>query len=91
GPLLTLDFDRIKLDQGFVRALDRPRGVALVKAVVAMADALGCEMIAEGVETQQQLDALGAMGCTYAQGWLIGRPQSLNDVIDAARAIQPQQ
>lgn len=81
GPLLSLDFDRIKLDQSFVRALDRPRGVALVKAVLAMAEALGCEMIAEGVETDQQLRILGEMGCSYAQGWLIGRPVSLQDVL----------
>ena len=82
GPLLTLDFDRIKLDQSFVRALDRPRGVALVKAVIAMADALGCEMIAEGVETAEHLDALASMGCSYAQGWLIGKPVSLQTVLD---------
>ncbi len=82
GPLLTLDFDRIKLDQSFVRALDRPRGVALVKAVIAMADSLGCEMIAEGVETAEHLAALDAMGCSYAQGWLIGRPVSLQTVLD---------
>ncbi|MBN8480289.1 MAG: EAL domain-containing protein [Xanthomonadales bacterium] len=82
GPLLSLDFDRIKLDQSFVRALDRPRGVALVKAVLAMAEALGCEMIAEGVETEEQLHALGEMGCGYAQGWLIGRPVPLHEVVD---------
>ncbi len=83
GPLLTLDFDRIKLDQSFVRALDRPRGVALVKAVLAMTEALGCEMIAEGVETAEQLRMLGEMGCDYAQGWLIGRPVALEDVLAA--------
>ena len=83
GPLLSLDFDRIKLDQSFVRALDRPRGVALVKAVLAMADALGCELIAEGVESEEQLRVLGEMGCGYAQGWLIGRPVPLHEVIDS--------
>ncbi|MCW5566871.1 MAG: EAL domain-containing protein [Dokdonella sp.] len=81
GPLLSLDFDRIKLDQSFVRALDRPRGVALVKAVLAMTEALGCEMIAEGVETTDQLRMLGEMGCDYAQGWLTGRPVTLEDVL----------
>jgi len=83
GPLLTLDFDRIKLDQSFVRALDRPRGVGLVKAVVAMVEALDCEMIAEGVETQAQLETLRDMGCRYAQGWLVGRPTSLRAVVEA--------
>ncbi|HPN79782.1 EAL domain-containing protein, partial [Dokdonella sp.] len=83
GPLLTLDFDRIKLDQGFTRALDQPRGLALVRAIVAMSNALGCEMIVEGVETVEQLEALKALGCDYAQGWLVGKPVSLQAVLDA--------
>jgi len=81
GPVLTLEFDRIKLDQGFTRALDGPRGTGLVRAIVAMAKALDCEMIAEGVETQSQLDALREMGCDYAQGWLVGKPISLQEVL----------
>jgi EAL domain-containing protein (putative c-di-GMP-specific phosphodiesterase class I) len=56
--------------------------VALVKAVLAMAEALGCEMIAEGVETTEQLHILREMGCSYAQGWLIGRPLPLQDVLE---------
>ena len=83
GPLMSLDFDRIKLDQGFTRALDQPRGLALVRAIVAMANALGCEMIAEGIETAEQLEALKALGCEYAQGWLVGKPVSLQSVLDA--------
>lgn len=81
GPLLALDFDRIKLDKSFVNALDQPRGFALVSAIVAMTKALGCEMIAEGVETEAQLDALRKLDCDYAQGWLIGRPVSLQSVL----------
>lgn len=83
GPLLTLGFDRIKLDQAFVRAMDKPRGAALVKAVVAMAKALDCELIAEGVETEAQLLALREMGCDFAQGWLVGRPVTLQSVLDS--------
>ncbi|MGB0132347.1 EAL domain-containing protein [Dokdonella sp.] len=81
GPVLTLEFDRIKLDQSFTRALDGPRGTGLVRAIVAMTKALNCEMIAEGVETQDQLDALREMGCDYAQGWLVGKPISLQEVL----------
>lgn len=83
GPLLTLDFDRIKLDQTFVRAIDNPRGAALVKAIVEMAKALDCELIAEGVETEAQLEALRGMGCDFAQGWFIGRPVALQSVHDS--------
>ncbi|MCB1579029.1 MAG: EAL domain-containing protein, partial [Xanthomonadales bacterium] len=83
GPVLTLDFDRIKLDQGFTRALDTPRGQALVRAIVAMTAALDCEMIAEGVESPEQLQALREFDCDYAQGWLVGKPVSLQEVLEA--------
>ena len=82
GPLLGLNFDRIKLDQSFTRSMDQPRGKAIVQAIVAMTRALGSEMIAEGVETQDQLDTLRELDCEYAQGWLVGRPVSLQSVLD---------
>jgi EAL domain-containing protein (putative c-di-GMP-specific phosphodiesterase class I) len=53
-----------------------------VQAIVAMTRALGSEMIAEGVETQDQLDTLRELDCEYAQGWLVGRPVSLQSVLD---------
>jgi len=81
GPLLTLNFDQIKLDGSFVKALGRPRGVAVVGVVVAMARALDCNLIAEGVETPEQREILHKLGCRYAQGWLVGRPMALADVL----------
>ncbi|KAB2901227.1 MAG: EAL domain-containing protein [Dokdonella sp.] len=82
GPLLTLDFDQIKLDASFVRALDRPRGRSVVGVVVAMTRALDCDLVAEGVETREQREALHRLGCRYAQGWLVGRPQPLEQVLN---------
>ena len=82
GPLLTLDFDQIKLDQSFVRALDRPRGVALVGVIVAMARALDCNLVAEGVEKREQREILHHLGCRYAQGWLVGKPQTLAEALN---------
>ncbi|MBX3688644.1 EAL domain-containing protein [Dokdonella sp.] len=82
GPLLTLDFDQIKLDASFVRALDRPRGVAVVGTVVAMARALDSDLVAEGVETREQRETLHRLGCRYAQGWLVGRPQLLDQILN---------
>ena len=84
GPLLTLSFDQIKLDGSFVRALDRPRGVALVGVIVAMARALDCDLVAEGVELREQREILHRLGCRYAQGWLVGRPVALADVLASA-------
>ena len=84
GPVLSLDFDRIKLDQSFTRVLHTPRGFAMVSAIMAMTKALGCEMIAEGVELPEQLAALRELGCDYAQGWLVGKPIPLQEVLDAS-------
>ena len=81
GPLLTLDFDQIKLDQSFVRALDKPRGIAMVGVIVAMANALGCNLVAEGVEKKEQREVLHHLGCRYAQGWLVGKPLTLAEAL----------
>ena len=82
GPLLTLDFDQIKLDRSFVIALDRPRGVAMVGVIVAMARALDCNLIAEGVEKREQREILHRLGCRYAQGWLVGKPVTLAEALN---------
>jgi len=83
GHLHKLAFDTLKLDQGFIRQLDDPRCLAIVNAVVGMADALGCDIVAEGVETEAQLNQLRALGCEYAQGYLVGRPQSVDEALSA--------
>jgi len=84
--LHRLAFDTLKLDQTFVRQLDDPRCLAIVRAVVAMAAALGCDIIAEGVETKAELACLRDLGCQYAQGYLIGRAQSVESVLAASAA-----
>lgn len=81
GHLHKLEFDTLKMDQGFIRQMHEPRCLAIVRAVVAMADSLGCNIVAEGVETAEQLQALGELGCTYAQGWLIGKPLALDEAV----------
>jgi EAL domain-containing protein (putative c-di-GMP-specific phosphodiesterase class I) len=84
GHLHKLRFDTVKLDQGFVRQmLDAPRCHAIVQAIATMVAALDADMVAEGVETQAQLDALRALGCRYAQGWLIGK------ALPAAAVVAP--
>lgn len=83
GHLHKLEFDTLKLDQGFVRQLDDARCMAVVRAIVGMARALGCDIVAEGVETQKQLTQLTALDCDFAQGYLIGRPQTVSAALDA--------
>lgn len=79
--LSTLQFDHIKLDQSFMPTLAQPRGAALVGAMVAMTEALGSDVIVEGVETAEQHAILGRLGCRYAQGWFVGMPQTVDEVV----------
>jgi EAL domain-containing protein (putative c-di-GMP-specific phosphodiesterase class I) len=86
GHLHKLAFDTIKIDQGFIRQLDDPRCLAIVRAVVGMAGALHCDIVAEGVETPQQFAQLRELGAHYAQGWLVGKPQSVDEALAAITA-----
>ena len=52
---------------------------AIVKTIIAMADSLEIEVIAEGVETKEQLDLLSEKGCTHFQGFLFGRPLPIEE------------
>jgi diguanylate cyclase (GGDEF)-like protein/PAS domain S-box-containing protein len=79
--LRDLPINTLKIDRSFVQGLgsDR-RDNALVSAVVGMAIELGLEVVAEGVETQEQLDQLERLGCSQAQGYLFGRPAPAGEI-----------
>ncbi len=82
GHLHRLPFDTVKVDQLFARDMVRSkRAEALVRSIVAMIHAIGADVVVEGIETPQQLELLEAMGCRYAQGYLIGRPMPLAEVL----------
>ena len=81
GHLHRLHFDTIKLDQGFIRQMDDPRCLAIVRAIVGMAQSLECDMVAEGVETPEQLLQLRTLGCQFAQGWLVGKPLPMGEAL----------
>ncbi|HEX2851580.1 MAG TPA: EAL domain-containing protein, partial [Acidimicrobiales bacterium] len=67
--------DKLKIDRAFVREITSPTDdVPLVAAIVAMASSLGLTVVAEGVETLEQLAALHALGCEEVQGYLLSRP-----------------
>ena len=73
--LRNLQVGVLKIDRSFTDGLsvDHGDGV-IVKAVIDMANALNMAVVAEGIETQQQLDVLKGLGCEYGQGYLFGRP-----------------
>ena len=72
--LRKLPVDVLKLDRSFVSELGTAQADALSRTVVQLAADLGLSVVAEGVETEEQRDALVEMGCGFAQGWLFGRP-----------------
>jgi diguanylate cyclase (GGDEF)-like protein/PAS domain S-box-containing protein len=79
--LKRLPIDTVKIDQSFVRDLTiDPDDAAIVAAIVAMAKGLGVEVVAEGVETEEQLAELQRLGCFRAQGYLLARPMSASAV-----------
>jgi len=75
GYLKRLSLDELKIDQGFVRdILDDPNDAAIAETILALASALKLAAVAEGVETEGQLERLVSMGCTRFQGYFFSRP-----------------
>jgi EAL domain-containing protein (putative c-di-GMP-specific phosphodiesterase class I) len=75
-------FGEIKIDHSFVSGLPTNAGDhAIVVAVIGMARAFGCIVTAEGVETDEQLTALQSLGCDQAQGYLLGQPLPVDELI----------
>ncbi len=80
----TLPADVLKIDTGMVSTVTTsPRRARLVGSIVALADALGLRLVAEGVETAEHAAVLAGLGCPFAQGWFHGRPGPLAEVLAA--------
>jgi diguanylate cyclase (GGDEF)-like protein/PAS domain S-box-containing protein len=78
--LRELPIDRVKMDRSFVAScLSDRSAAAILVAITHLAHDLGMEVVAEGVETQAQLDFLRAVGCDAAQGYHLSRPLALDD------------
>ena len=74
GYLRQFPFDKIKIDQSFIRDIADQRNAAIVRAIAGIGASLGIGIVAEGVETQEQLDAVRQVGCTEAQGYFFSGP-----------------
>jgi diguanylate cyclase (GGDEF)-like protein len=84
--LQSFAFDKIKIDQAFVGKLGKnPQSAAIIHAILGLGRALNLPVIAEGVETKEQLDFLAKEGCAEIQGYLIGRPYPIARYCDVVR------
>ena len=81
--LQAFPFDKIKIDRAFVMNLGHnPQSAAIVRAVIGLGHGLGVSIVAEGVETQQQLHFLVQEGCDAVQGYYIGKPHPIEHYAD---------
>ena len=70
-------FDTIKIDRTFIQTMDQSDGrLEIVRAIIALARALGKNVVAEGLETLEQVDLLTGLGCDFGQGYYFARPMN---------------
>ncbi|WP_421915514.1 putative bifunctional diguanylate cyclase/phosphodiesterase [Mesorhizobium sp.] len=80
--LRSFPFDKIKLDRSFMADVERsPQAKAIVRAVLTLGRSLEIPVLAEGVETHDQLSILQVEGCNEAQGYFLGRPRPIDQIL----------
>jgi diguanylate cyclase (GGDEF)-like protein/PAS domain S-box-containing protein len=85
--LKLLPFDRLKVDRSFMHDVQHDRNArALARAIIAMGRSLNLEIIAEGIETEEQLAFLREEGCDEMQGYLLGAPMAAEEMVMELRA-----
>jgi len=79
--LRTYPFDILKIDRSFISGISLGTSdLKLVTATIAMSHSLGLKVVAEGVETKEQLELLAAQGCDIAQGYLFSKAVPVNEI-----------
>jgi EAL domain-containing protein (putative c-di-GMP-specific phosphodiesterase class I) len=76
--LAKLPFDTIKIDRSLIGIAAKKR--AIVRSIVVLGEGIGISVLAEGIETEEELDAVSSDGCTHAQGYLFGKPIPGTDI-----------
>ncbi len=89
--LQNLPIDTLKIDQSFIRNLDpssdgQSGNGAIVQAIVTLAQQLGLRVVAEGVETDEELQVLRRLGCDFVQGYLFSRPMPVEQCDEFLRS-----
>jgi len=86
--LTSLPITRLKIDRLFVAGLAQAPQVAIVRAILGLAEATGLEVTAEGIEHPEQLQILRQLGCRRGQGWLFSRALPLADALDLPKRLR---
>ncbi|MBZ9998271.1 putative bifunctional diguanylate cyclase/phosphodiesterase [Mesorhizobium sp. BH1-1-4] len=86
--LRSFPFDKIKLDRSFMADVERsPQAKAIIRAVLTLGRSLDIPVLAEGVETHVQLTILQVEGCNEAQGYFLGRPKPIDQILYPAAVL----
>ena len=83
--LRYLPVDTVKIDRSFIGTKINSKDYDIVKIIVDLAHSLGLDVVAEGIETQEQLNVLKSLGCEYGQGYLFAYPLRSEDVLKVMR------
>lgn len=87
--LANFHVDRLKIDESFVRGLEDPNNVAIIRAIVGLSRALNLDVVAEGVESDFQLDQVRQTGCNAVQGFYLGRPMDARQFVAFLKERHP--
>lgn len=79
GLLVEFDVDVIKLDRKFFLDMDQPKAMSVIASVLSLSKEIGMRTVAEGIETQAQLEQLRAEGCDLVQGYVYSRPLPVSE------------
>jgi EAL domain-containing protein (putative c-di-GMP-specific phosphodiesterase class I) len=81
GHLHQFPIDQIKIDRTFTSSmLSNKNNMGLVRSIVLMGHELGLNVVAEGIETTEQMSRLGELGCEYGQGYYLSKPLRVSEV-----------
>lgn len=83
--LRYLPVDTVKIDRSFIRSKISNKDYDIIKAIINLAHSLGLDVVAEGIETQEQLSILKSLGCEYGQGYLFAYPLHSREVLSVVQ------
>jgi diguanylate cyclase (GGDEF)-like protein len=89
--LRKLPVDRVKLDRSLVEhVVDQPEARTIAQAVIGLIHGLGCQAVAEGIESEAQATVLSVIGCDVLQGYAVAEPMAEDVFLEWTRALEPQ-